>query len=380
MPFTPDRDIERKNRDAYRVAFGQIAGVTKSLDETRWKAVANRDRQADGRFVYGVTSTGIFCRPTCPSRRPKRVNVQFFGSVESAEKAGFRACLRCRPKNAFGTRVEKAVARAKSILDEAANGKSRAVDLKSLASAVGVSPFHLQRHFKRIVGMTPKAYLTKRKTTMLRANLRKGGSVLRATYESGFNSASRAYAAAGKELGMSPSSYRKEGAGIEISYWISRTSFGRMIVGATKMGVCAVMLGRSDSDLLEQLRAEFPRARITKGNGGTSRIVAQVVKHVDGSGNSTIDLDLGGTPFQWKVWEALRKIPVGQTRTYGEIAAAIGKPGAARAVGRACATNRAAIIIPCHRVVRSDGVIGEYRWGSALKKRLLSHEASSGED
>lgn len=204
--------------------------------------------------------------------------------------------------------------------------------------------------------------------------------MLRASYESGFNSPSRAYAAAEKEFGMSPSAYRKEGAGVEISYWLWRTSFGRMIVGTTPMGVCAVMLGTNDSELVEQLRAEFPRATLRKGVGGTSQIVAAVIKLVEGDGAGTVPLDVGGTPFQWKVWEALRKIPAGETRTYGEVAAAIGKPGAARAVGRACATNRAAIVIPCHRVVRGDGVAGEYRWGSTLKKRLLNHEASSADE
>lgn len=359
--------------------MGQIAGVTKSLDETRWSAVASRDRAADGSFVYAVRTTGIFCRPSCPSRRPKRTNVQFYVSAGLAEEAGFRACLRCRPKSSYGTRVEKAVARAKSILDHSASG-SQPVDLKSLASAVGVSPFHLQRHFKRIVAMTPKAYLTKMKSTMLRTNLRKGGSVLRATYESGFNSPSRAYAAAGKEFGMSPSAYKKEGDGVEISYWVTCTVLGRMIVGTTRMGVCAVLLGGTESDLLAQLRAEFPRATLTKGIGNTRRVLAAVVKVVEGGSANTIDLDLTGTPFQWKVWEALRKIPSGQTRTYGEIAAAIGKPGAARAVGRACATNRVAVVIPCHRVVRADGVMGEYRWGTALKKRLLTQEAANAEE
>ncbi len=199
--------------------------------------------------------------------------------------------------------------------------------------------------------------------------------MLRAAYESGFNSPSRAYAAAKKELGMSPSAYRREGSGVEISYWVTITKFGRMIVGATKNGLCAVMLGNSEGELADQLRAEFPRAVIRKGTGDRSKVVASVVKLVEGSGAGAIDLDLGGTPFQWKVWEALRKIPPGETRTYGEIAAAIGKPGAARAVGRACSTNRAAIVIPCHRVVRADGDIGEYRWGTTMKKRLLSHEA-----
>lgn len=201
--------------------------------------------------------------------------------------------------------------------------------------------------------------------------------MLRATYESGFNSPSRAYAAAGNELGMSPSAFRKEGAGMEISYWISRTSFGRMIVGATARGVCAVMIGDNDDALIDELRSEFPKATLRKGPETGKRTVEAVTRLVEGGQSEDVALDVGGTPFQWKVWEALRRIPAGETRTYQEVAQSIGKPNAARAVGRACATNRAAILIPCHRVVRADGVPGEYRWGSSLKQKLLRHEAGS---
>jgi AraC family transcriptional regulator of adaptative response/methylated-DNA-[protein]-cysteine methyltransferase len=344
-----------------------------SPDEMRWKGVQNRDRALDGQFVFAVRTTGIFCRPSCPSRRPKRANVRFYSSAVDAEKAGFRACLRCRPKNRHATRAERAVAVAKSILDSAGDGVE-GTDLKTLAQKTGISPFHLQRHFKRIVGMTPKAYLTKKRSTELRKNLRKGVSVLRATYDAGFNSPSRAYAAAESELGMSPSIYRKHGEGVEIAYWISPSAFGRLIVATTKRGVCAVMLGTSDSELLDQLRSEFPRAIIRRG-ADRNKTVSDVIALVEKGASKDIALDIMGTPFQWKVWDALRKIPSGQTRTYGEVARAIGSPNSARAVGRACATNRAAIVIPCHRVVRGDGVIGEYRWGSGLKKRLLKHEA-----
>ncbi|MBA3655993.1 MAG: bifunctional DNA-binding transcriptional regulator/O6-methylguanine-DNA methyltransferase Ada [Gemmatimonadaceae bacterium] len=347
-----------------------------SADEKRWLAVEIRDRSQDSEFVYAVSSTGVFCKPSCPSRRPKRANVQFYSSAPDAERAGFRACLRCRPKSRDVTRIERAVIEARALLDSAASEITQnGSDLKSLAEQVGVSPFHLQRHFKSIVGMTPKAYLTKKRSTLLRSNLRKGGSVLRATYESGFNSPSRGYAAAERELGMSPSAYRKDGAGVEITFWISRTSIGRVIVAATQKGVCAVMIGSRETDLIEQLRAEFPRALLTKGTSAQAKLVASVVKLVEGGRAKQIDLDVGGTPFQWKVWEALRKIPVGETRTYGEIARSIGKPNASRAVGRACATNRAAVLIPCHRVVRGDGATGEYRWGADLKQRLLRRES-----
>lgn len=350
-----------------------------AMREGRWEAVQSRDKRFDGEFVYAVTSTGIFCRPSCSSRRPSRANVLYYRNGSEAEKDGFRACLRCKPKSRHGTRAEAAVEIARSILDSAAESENmgKGTDLKSLAAQAHISPFHLQRNFKRIVGLTPKAYLTKKKSTLLRTNLRKGGSVLRATYESGFNSPSRAYAAAGRELGMSPSAYRKDGAGTEISYWIARTSFGRVLVGATSRGVCAVMIGPTESELVARLRSEFPKATLRTGGADGNKTVAAVIQQVENGGPQKIPLDVGGTPFQWKVWEVLRKIPSGETRTYGEIARAIGKPGAARAVGRACAKNRAAVLIPCHRVVRGDGALGDYRWGSTLKKRLLRREAGT---
>jgi AraC family transcriptional regulator of adaptative response/methylated-DNA-[protein]-cysteine methyltransferase len=300
--------------------------------------------------------------------------VRFYSSAAEAERAGFRACLRCKPKNAHGTLAERAVGIAKALLDAAAEGQEGKTDLRSLAKHGGVSPFHLQRHFKRIVGLTPKAYLTKQRSILLRKNLRKGNSVLRATYESGFNSPSRAYAAAAKELGMSPSTYRKQGDGVEIAYWISATPLGRVLVGMTSRGVCAVMIGQSERDVLDQLRKEFPRAAIRKGGENQNKIVGDVVALIAKQKSKDIPLDVMGTPFQWKVWDALRKIPAGETRTYAEVARSIGRPNSARAVGRACATNRAAIVIPCHRVIRADGVIGEYRWGSRLKERLLKQE------
>lgn len=350
--------------------------MKRSADDLRWQAVQERDRGLDGQFVFGVTSTRIFCRPSCPSRRPKRENVRFYSSSPEAERAGFRACLRCHPKSAFGSRVERAVRDARIKLDAAAASPATGspTGLKSLAKTVGVSAFHLQRHFKRIVGLTPRAYLSKKRSTLLRENLRKGATVLHAIYESGFNSPSRAYAAAGKELGMSPTSYKKKGMGIEISYRTAVSSFGRVIVGNTQRGVCAVMIGASEKDLVAQLSAEFPNATLRKGDGANSRVLRNVIQLIDKGRAREVALDVGGTPFQWKVWEALRKIPVGQTRTYGEIAREIGRPGAARAVGRACAANRAAVLIPCHRVVRGDGGSGEYRWGAALKRRLLNRE------
>lgn len=337
-----------------------------------------RDSRFDRKFVYAVRTTGIYCRPSCPSRRPNPGNVHFYSSAEEAALEGFRPCLRCAPDEKHGSRAEKAVAMAKDILDRSAMDGSLGLstDLKSLARSSGVSPFHLQRNFKRIVGLSPKAYLTKRKSTLLRENLRKGGTVLRATYESGFASPSAAYAAAGRELGMSPSTYQRTGAGTIISYWVSPSSVGKVIVAATERGVCAVLIGTSETGLVNELRSEFPLASIQKGESKGNSIVKSIVRTIEGRSRSAdVEFDLTGTPFQWRVWQALRQIPIGETRSYGEIASAIGRPGAARAVGRACSTNRAAIVVPCHRVVRGDGKSGEYRWGPELKQRLLEREA-----
>lgn len=344
------------------------------------RAVLARDARFDRKFVYAVRTTGIYCRPSCPSRRPNPVNVIFYGGSDAARRAGYRPCRRCTPDEIHGSRAEKAVAVVQLLLDRAASDSSMVgqTKLKVLADRAGISPFHLQRHFKRLVGLTPRAYLTKQKSTQLRHNLRKGGTVLRASYESGFASPSSAYAAAARELGMSPSAYRKDGTGTEIAYWTTITALGHVIVAATERGVCAVMMGSSEREVVQKVRAEFPGAAIQKGNTNGNNWVKSIVKTVERGGQSRdVALDLAGSPFQWRVWEALRRIPIGETRTYGEIARAIGKPGAARAVGRACATNPAAVLIPCHRVVRGDGKTGEYRWGAERKKKLLAREANT---
>jgi AraC family transcriptional regulator of adaptative response/methylated-DNA-[protein]-cysteine methyltransferase len=334
-------------------------------ETTAWQAVMERDRRFDGKFVFAVSSTGVYCRPSCPARRPRRTNVNFYADASTAEGAGFRACRRCTPR---GDAPASALARrARAILDA-----SESITLTALARRLGVSPHHLQRVFKREVGASPKEYLAARRNERLRRELKEGRSVTDAIYESGFGSSSRAYEQ--PHLGMSPGRYRAGGEGVSIRYTIAKTSFGPALVAATERGLCAVSLG---DDVERELRGEFPNAAIERADDddALAMLVRDVVGRIDGE-TSTRDLplDLRATSFQLRVWNALRKIPRGETRTYSEVAAAIGAPKATRAVAGACAHNRIAVVIPCHRVVRADGGVGGYRWGVARKKKLLAGE------
>ena len=351
-----------------------------SSDAAAWRAIATRDASADGRLFYGVTSTGVYCRPSCPSRRPRRENVRFFSSASAAEHGGFRACRRCRPNDV--TRAAESVARAKEMLDRhAERGAEGTVTLGELAAAVEMSPFHLQRVFEAQVGLSPARYLRARRAERFKSQLRRGGTVSRATYDAGFGSSSRAYAVADSQLGMTPATYRHGGAGAEIRHRVVRSSLGKVLVAATPRGVCAVKLG-DDADVLErELADEYPRATLVRARGSDDEFAAWVdaiVQYVDRDGESpSVPVDVQATAFQWKVWRALRAIPRGETRSYTEVAAAIGKPSAVRAVASACASNRVALVIPCHRVVRSDGALSGYRWGPERKRKLLEREQST---
>ncbi len=346
--------------------------ATKALPdaETAWRAVAARDGRFDGRFVFAVASTGIYCRPSCPARRPLRRNVSFFPAAGAAEAAGFRPCRRCLPAAGGPGRAARAVARARELLDRR---PGEDVPLRDLARAAGMSPFHLQRIFKKLTGLSPKAYVLARRAAALKAELRKGGRVMDATFEAGWGSASRAYESAG--LGMTPAAYGRGGEGMRIRFTVVASRLGRLLVAATSRGVCAVMLGDSDGTLERALRDEYPRAEVLRGDARLSEWVARIVGSLAGDSESLlVPLDLPGTAFQWKVWGALRQIPRGATRSYREVAEAIGRPTAARAVARACATNHAPLLIPCHRVVREDGGLGGYRWGVERKRKLLEAE------
>jgi len=337
-------------------------------DATAWRAVQQRDRTYDGRFVYAVHSTGIFCRPSCASRRPTKSRVEFFSSAAAAEQAGYRACKRCRPASAM-TAIDDAVARACAYitahLDES-------VTLTRLGRATGVSPFHLQRAFKRVMGISPREFREAERRRLLSARLRDGDSVSRATYEAGFGSSSRVYE---RSLGMSPGTIRKGGEGQRMQVGIVTSPLGRLLVAYTERGVCAVKIGDDDRSLERALREEFPKADIRMAGPAIHEWIAAIVSSIEGTPSGAVPIDARGTAFQWKVWNALQRIPRGTTLTYAQVARKIGQPSAARAVARACATNPVALVIPCHRVVRGNGDMGGYRWGVERKQALLETEA-----
>ncbi len=349
------------------------AAEDRPLDEgTAWDAVLARDPLFEGRVFYAVSTTGVYCRPTCPSRRPRRENVAFFASPDEAEAAGFRECRRCRPRGAKPSPAARAVLRAREYLDA---HPDEAVTLARLGRVAAMSPHHLQRVFKRVLGVSPKEYAAARRAERLREHLRGGESVSRAGFEAGYGSGSRLYEQADARLGMTPAAYRGGGRGTRVRFATAATALGRLLVAATERGVCAVTLGDSDAELEAALRRELPRADVAADEGELDAWVAAVVASLEGSAPAPdLPLDVRATAFQQRVWKALREIPRGSTASYGEIAARIGVPGAARAVGRACASNRVALVVPCHRAVRGDGEPGGYRWGVERKRELLERE------
>jgi AraC family transcriptional regulator of adaptative response/methylated-DNA-[protein]-cysteine methyltransferase len=343
---------------------------------TAWRAVQRRDRAFDGRFVYAVSSTRIFCRPSCSSRRPTRSRVEFFDSPADAERAGYRACKRCRPTSVVTSNIDRAVARACEYLTLHADER---VTLASLSEEVGVSAFHLQRAFKRAMGISPREYRDAERQRRLAKRLRQGDTVSRATYEAGFGSSSRVYERASRSLGMTPATMRRGGAGERIQFSIVDSPLGRVLGAYTERGVCAVAIGQDDLTLEAEFREGFPRAEIHAAGQAINEWITAIVRGIDGDSSSpAIPLDARGTAFQWRVWNALQQIPRGTTLSYSEVARRIGQPTAVRAVARACATNPVALVIPCHRVVRDDGGLGGYRWGIDRKKELLDREAGRG--
>jgi len=343
--------------------------------ERAWQAVLKRDRRRDGDFVYAVASTGIYCRPSCPARRPARRRVTFFDSPQAAEAAGFRACRRCRPSSPQGSASAQRLERARRRLDRDEAGS---LTLRRLAAEVGGSPYHLQRAFKRAFGLSPKEYRDARRVTRLKAALKGGRTVTDAIYEAGLSSGSRLYARVNSDLGMTPVAFRSGGAGLTLRFATERTAIGRMLVAITERGIAAVRLGQADAGLLASLRRDYPRAVLRRDAVALTPYVAGVLRCLsrsDGAPRLPLDFNaLHATAFQRRVWKALQAVPCGQTRSYRDLARAIGKPTAARAVARACAANALAIAIPCHRVVRANGDLAGYRWGIARKKRLLKLE------
>ena len=337
-------------------------------EKIAWQAVTNRDRSFDGRFVTGVLSTGIYCRPSCAARHPKRKNVRFFAKAEQAEAAGLRACLRCHP-NDFA-RDEAAV---KAVID-AIRMAETAPKLDELADLTGYSPAHLQRIFKRETGLSPAAYARALRSERVKDALAGGATVTQAIYDAGYGSASRFYEEQkmDRKMGMRPSAWKNGGAGVTVRWARVETSLGTMMVAATDKGICCLSFKEDE----EELRERFPQADLQPGGDAFANLLAQVVAQVEAPGRPhNIPLDVQGTAFQEAVWQELRKIPEGETRSYADIAAAIGKPKAVRAVGSANGANHVAVLIPCHRVVRSDGTMGGYAYGLEIKERLLEKEA-----
>lgn len=370
--------------------------------EAAWAAVLGRDGQRDGTFVYAVTTTGVYCRPSCPSRRPHRHNVQFFEAPDTAERAGFRACQRCKPRDEAAP-TPAMIEKVRTYIDAHLDDR---IMLSGLARHVGVSTFHLQRTFKRETGLSPAQYAAARRAERFRHELKQGANVTRATYDAGYSSSSRLYAVSNAQLGMTPSAYRRGGRGMHIRYATADTAFGRLLVAATERGVCFVELGDDDRALEAGLAAEYPLATREQAPAELGEWMSAVLATLDGpspraiaataaetrsgvarSGEAgtqesstavkqqpSVPLDVKATDFKWRVWRALQEIPYGETRSYAEVAAAIGAPKAVRAVANACATNNAALVIPCHRVIGSNGTLTGYRWGVDRKRRLLEHE------
>jgi AraC family transcriptional regulator of adaptative response/methylated-DNA-[protein]-cysteine methyltransferase len=329
----------------------------------RWHAVLARDRRFDGAFVYAVRSTGIYCRPSCASRRPRRTQVTFFPIPEAAEREGFRACRRCHPGDAPG--ADATVALVREACRAIAAGEPLRSDTRRLARA-----------FKRVLGITPRAYAAARRVSRFKQELKRRKHVSPALYEAGYSSTSRVYEHTHEQLGMTPATYARGGTGIGIAYITVLTSLGRLLVAATERGVCRVALGDNDAALEAELIAEFPAAQVVEDKSGKLHgWVTAILAYLDGrEPDLDLPLDIRATAFQRRVWQELQKIPFGKTRTYAEVAKAIGQPRATRAVAQACANNPAALVIPCHRVIRGDGELGGYRWGVERKEALLERE------
>jgi AraC family transcriptional regulator, regulatory protein of adaptative response / methylated-DNA-[protein]-cysteine methyltransferase len=343
-----------------------------SPDET-WAAILKRDRRFDGQIFYGVRSTGIYCRPSCPSRRPRREQVTFFSEPNSAEQAGFRPCRRCRPRSIGADAPEMELVRA--VCRHISENLEGNLNLSTLGQILDVSPWHLQRVFKRVTGITPKEYAEALRLGTLKEILRFGVPVTEAIYQAGYGSSSRVYERAAPELGMTPSVYRRGGEGMEIRFTIADSPLGRLLVAATEKGVSAVSLGDSDAVLKRALVAEYPKAQIGEDQAALKHWVKPIVDHLSGKEpHLDLPVDIRTTAFRWRVLQELKKIPYGQTATYSTIAKAVGDANATRAVATACATNPVAIVIPCHRVVRKNGDMGGYRWGTRRKQELLRRE------
>jgi AraC family transcriptional regulator of adaptative response/methylated-DNA-[protein]-cysteine methyltransferase len=339
-----------------------------------WQAVLTRDAAAAQNFVYAVRTTGIYCRPTCPSRRPRRESVDFYSNADVAEVAGFRECRRCRPRD--GKALPPGLAPVRRACAYIAAHADDAITLADLAAHVRASPFHFQRTFTRLVGISPRAYQDALRARHFRTELRNGTDLSAAVYDAGYGSISRVYEHSPTGRGMTPATHRRGGRGEAVTYTIVDSALGRLLIAGTDKGVCAVMLGDRDEALERDLAGEYPHATVTRDGDAFAGWARAVVAHLEGRRpHLDLPLDVQGTAFQWKVWRYLQSIPYGETRSYSDVANAIGAPSSVRAVARACATNKVCLVIPCHRVVGKDGSLAGYRWGVERKKKLLQKEA-----
>jgi AraC family transcriptional regulator of adaptative response/methylated-DNA-[protein]-cysteine methyltransferase len=342
-------------------------------EDVYWQSVLAKDAAFNGIFVYGVRSTGIYCKPTCPSRRPRREQVAFFASSTEAETNGFRACLRCKPQEsvAIDPRVEMVLRVCQAIESQ----EEGVVSLDALGAELGLSPHHLQRTFKSVTGITPRQYGAAHRLKQFKSRIKEGEDVTTAMYDAGFGSSSRLYEKASERLGMTPATYRRRGKGMNINYTTVESHLGRLLVAATERGVCSVQFGERDEELEAALHAEYQSASIRRDATHLSGLIEELLRHLDGSQpDLALPLDLQATAFQLRVWDELRRIPYGTTVSYGQVAAAIGQPTATRAVASACARNPVALVTPCHRVIRESGEPGGYRWGLKRKEKLLELE------
>ena len=347
-----------------------------ATSKRRWLAVTKRDSSVDGTFVFGVSSTGVFCRPSCPARRPRRENVRFFDNALAAEQAGYRACLRCRPKAADANPQS---AQMRAICRYIEQHIEDRLTLAGLAQQFGRSPFHLQRVFKAVLGISPKAYMDACRLRQVKQNLQAGHDVTTSLYAAGYGSSSRLYERTSTQLGMTPEKYRRGAVATVVHYTIVPSLLGRMLIAATDKGICAIQFADSDRELQQGLMREFPFAVRKRDEESLAEWSANLTRLMQGKDvHPSLPLDIRATAFQRRVWECLQKIPRGETRSYSAVARKIGMPKATRAVARACATNPVAVAIPCHRVMREDGALGGYRWGIERKEQLLAMEQGAG--
>lgn len=361
-----------------RQAIGQATGPAPAIDaEAAWRAVLARDAGADGRFVFAVSSTGVYCRPSCPSRHAQRFRVRFFAAPAAARAEGYRACKRCRPDEP--ARAEPALAavrRACAFLDRrAVDAMDGVPGLDKIAGAAGLSPHHLHRQFKRLIGVTPRQYWDQRRLGRVKTGLARGEGVTAALYDAGYGSSSRLYEASNARLGMTPATYARGAKGERIDYAVVASPLGRLMVAATQRGICFVALGADDRALRAELAGEFPGADLGADDGRLGQWVATILRHLKGSEpHLDLPVDVRATAFQRRVWDELARVPYGETTTYAAIARRLGQPTAQRAVGSACGANPVALVVPCHRALRSDGGLGGYRWGLERKEKLLARE------